>query len=427
MREIAEVCRTEYCPPEVCSAAVTQVEQKVLDGMGAPRLLFVVTEDWYFCSHRLHLAKAALRHGFEVAVATRFSQFRERIQDEGLSVVSLELPRGVSDPFPELGDLSQVTRLYHQSQPDLVHHVAMKAVLYGSLAAARSSLPAVVNAITGLGHVFAEDGWKCRLLRAVIRRGLRLGLDLPNACVIFQNNDDRDQLVGDGVVPASQSVVICSAGVDVQKFQPTSFPTWHRTSAEGAIVLLPSRMLWTKGVGDFVEAARLLRDSGSRARFALVGRVDTANPGHIAERQLHDWDRSGVVEWWGHQEDMPGALSRASIVVLPTVYREGVPKVLIEAAASARPVVTTNMPGCRDVVQDGVTGILVGVRNAPALADAIQSLLENRSACIQMGIRGRQRVVQNFSTQIVADQTLKLYDRLLDSAGRTDRARRRAA
>ncbi|HID21186.1 MAG TPA: glycosyltransferase family 1 protein, partial [Planctomycetaceae bacterium] len=268
-----------------------------------PRLLFVVNEDWSFCSHRLHLARAALRAGFDVTVATRISRHRERIERHGIQVVPFELPRRISNPVREAAAIARLTRLYRQVRPDIVHHVVLKTVLYGSLAARAAGVPAVVNAITGLGHAFSGTGWKYRALRSVILRGLRFGLDLPNSCVIFQNDSDRWQLVQHRVVSSRRTTVICSAGVNVRDFRPVPYPVWDdATRSDGRpIVMLPSRMLWTKGIGEFVEAARMLRERGRTARFVLVGRVDPDNPGHVSEQQLRRWQEADQVEWWGHR------------------------------------------------------------------------------------------------------------------------------
>ena len=394
-----------------------------------PRLLFVVNEDWSFCSHRLHLAQAAVRNGFDVTVATRISRHRETIERHGIRVVPFELPRRISNPIREAAAIARLTKLYRHLRPDIVHHVVLKTVLYGSLAAKSAGVPAVVNAITGLGHVFSGTDWKCRALRSVILRGLRYGLDLPNACVIFQNHSDRWQLLRHRVVPAERTTVICSAGVNVNQFRPTGFPDWSSDGrADGRpIVMLPSRMLWTKGIGEFVQAARLLRNRGLSARFVLVGRVDPDNPGHVSEQQLRSWEQTGQVEWWGHRSDMPRVLNQASIVALPSYYREGAPKVLLEAAACARPVVTTDWCGCRDVVDPGRTGLLVPPRDAGALADTLQQLLCDRQQCIEMGRQGRQWVVRNFSESIVAAKTFDVYSALLRVTGKAMPAERKAA
>ncbi|NOX53644.1 MAG: glycosyltransferase family 4 protein [Planctomycetes bacterium] len=394
-----------------------------------PRLLFVVNEDWSFCSHRLHLARAALRSGFDVTVATRISRHRQTIERHGIRVVPFELPRRISNPIREAAAITELARLYRRLRPDIVHHVVLKTVLYGSLAARAVGVPAVVNAITGLGHVFSGGDWKCRALRSFILRGLRFGLALPNSCVIFQNDSDRWQLLRRQVVPSERTTVICSAGVNVQEFRPTPYPDWSNSGPSDSppIVMLPSRMLWTKGIAEFVEAARLIQRRGFAARFVLVGRVDPDNPGHVSERQLQSWQRAGQIEWWGHRSDMPQVLSEASIVTLPSYYREGAPKVLLEAAACARPVVTTDWCGCRDVIDPGRTGLLVPPRDATALADAIEQLLRDRQRCVELGRQGRQWVVRHFSEQIVAAQTLDVYAALLRGAGKTLPAERKAA
>lgn len=380
-------------------------------------MLIVVNEDWFFVSHRLHLGVAALEAGYRVTVATRVSESREVIERHGMAVVPIDVPRSVSNPWSEAKALLSLVRIYRDIRPDLVHHVVLKNVLYGSLAARLTGVPAVVNAITGLAHTFTVDDWKCRLLRPTVLRALRFALSLPNSCVVLQNESDREVLVRAGAVRRERAVVICSAGVDVQTYRPSPLPEWRLDGDSPPIVVLPSRMLWTKGVGEFVEAARQLRRRGIRARFVLVGRVDTGNPAHVPELQLRQWVSEGVVEWWGHCTNMPRVLSQAAVVCLPSYYREGAPKVLLEAAACGRPVVTTDWVGCRDVVDPGRSAVLVPPRDPDALANALQSLLQDRDRCAELGRNGRRWVVQNFTQELIAERTLDVYATLLKAAG----------
>ncbi len=382
-------------------------------------LVFVVNEDWSFYTHRLHLAEAAIRAGYTVTVAAPLGEYKQAIEQRGVRVVELNMPRRIGNPFHELKAIMSLTRLYKRLKPDLVHHVVLKNVLYGSLAAKAAGVPAVVNAVTGLGHLFTSNELKYRVLRPVVLRVLRFALDLPHSCVIFQNNSDKKILQDHGVVKEKQAVVICSAGVNIRDFSPGPLPQWGRNGDRESwpIVTLPARMLWTKGVGEFVEAAKRLRQNGVKARFVLVGRVDSQNPGHVSEQQLQEWEQQGHIEWWGHQNDMPRVLSRSSIVVLPSYYREGAPKVLLEAAACARPVVTTDHCGCRDVVVPEHTALLVPPRDATALAQAIGRLLADRNECVRLGQNGRRWIVENFTQERIAAQTLDVYATLLQSAG----------
>jgi len=374
-----------------------------------PHLLFVVTEDWVFWMHRLDLARAARDAGYAVSVATRVRDHGQRIEDEGFRLYPVQFRRGSLHPIRELATVMALIGLYRRVRPDLVHHVALKPVLYGSWAAGLVRIPAVVNAFVGLGHVFIATGWKARLLRIGVTCALRGALALPHAKVIVQNEDDRELLLRAGVAKKEDTVLIPGSGVDVARFAPSP-------EVEGRpVVILAARMLKEKGVGEFVDAARLLQAHGIQARCVLVGMVDRENPAHITDAELLAWQREGVIEWWGHREDMPRVLAQAHVVVLPS-YREGFPRVLLEAAACGRPVVATDVPGCRDAVRPHDNGLLVPAKDSGALFQAIATLVQDRALRARMGRRGREIVAQEFSSALITKQVLNVYHALLDSA-----------
>ncbi|MBI2725926.1 MAG: glycosyltransferase family 4 protein [Polaromonas sp.] len=366
------------------------------------KLLFFVTEDWYFCSHRLPPARAALAAGYEVVVATRVDRRGEQIAAEGFRVVPLSLSRRSRNPLQELAAVMEIVRIYWQERPDIVHHVALKPVLYGSVAALLLRRPAVVNAMAGMGFLFTSSSRSAGWLRAVVSRVFRVLLNAGRNVLILQNPDDVNLMVSGGLVQASRVRLIRGSGVDTQRFHPAPEP-------DGIpVVMLASRMLWDKGVGEFVEAARQLRDRGVHARFVLVGDGDPDNPASIPDEQLKLWHDSGVAECWGRCEDMPGAFAQAHIVCLPS-YREGLPKVLLEAAACGLPLVATDAPGCREIVRHGENGLLVPLRDATALALAIERLLADSALRASMGKKGRRMVEEEFSEAYVAGQTLAVY------------------
>lgn len=370
-----------------------------------PKLLFLVTEDWYFCSHRLPLARAARAAGYEVVVATRVGRHADAITAEGFKLIPIDLRRRSQNPLRELAAILEITGVYRRERPDLVHHVALKPVLYGSIAARLARVPAVVNALAGLGFVFASASLKARLLRPWVVGALRLLIDAEGSRLIVQNPDDRRMLVEGRVVASGRVRLIRGSGVDLRRFLPTAEP------AGTPLVMLPGRLLRDKGVGEFVAAARLLKAQGVAARFVLVGDGDAENPAAIPDEEIEAWRDDGTVEWWGRCEDMPAVLARSHIVCLPS-YREGLPKVLLEAAACARPLVATDVPGCREIVIDGRTGLLVPPRDAPALAAAIGRLLAGPALRAEMGRRGRELVAAEFSEERVAAQTLAVYREL---------------
>lgn len=373
----------------------------------AKKLLFFVTEDWYFCSHRLPLAIAARRAGFDVGVITRVRAHGETITRHGIRLIPLEMARHGHNPFADLRIVAQLSAIYRHERPDLVHHVAVKPVLYGSLAARLAGVRKMVNAMAGLGYLFVSRGWRARLLRPFVRLAMALLLRRRGTRLILQNPDDRDLFVERGIVRSDQVRIIRGSGVDPAVF------AYHEEEPGRVQVVLASRLLGDKGVREFVDAARQLRAEGVDAQFVLVGDADERNPDSIPRAVLERWQREGNVEWWGRREDMPEIFRRCHIVCLPS-YREGLPKVLIEAAAVGRAIVTTDVPGCREIVRHEENGLLVPPRHAPALAAALRRLIENGPERARFGRRGRERVMENFTVDSVVAQTLTLYRELLD-------------
>jgi len=365
------------------------------------KLLFVVTEDWYFVSHRLPLAVAAREAGFDVVVATRVGEHGETIRAAGIRLIPLGLSRRRGNPFQEIVTL---VRLYRRERPDIVHHVALKAVLYGALAARVAGVPGRVNAVTGLGWLFTSAKGITRIIRPAVRLALAWLLKARGSLTIVQNPDDRDLLIRSHL-PEHRLRLIRGAGVDTAAFYPVPEPT-------GTVcIMLAARMLWDKGVGEFVEAARLLTQAGVHARFILVGDPDPGNPASVPEASLHAWHEKNGVEWWGRRDNMPAVFHSAHIACLPS-YREGLPKSLLEAAACGLPIVTTDAPGCREIVRDGDNGFLVPVRDAQALAIALQGLIDNPVLRAEMGLRSRQIVLAQFSREQVITETLAVYREL---------------
>ena len=374
----------------------------------APKILFLVTEDWYFWSHRARLARAAHQAGAEVIVMTRVNQFRAAMEKEGFRIIPWRISRGSLNPLRELYAFFQVVRAYRRERPDLLHHVALKPILHGGFAARLCGRIPSLNAIAGLGHVFISSRWKMRILRPILCRLLRGALQPANCKTVFQNDDNRNLLVRKDVVSAQQAAVIRGVGVDTERFSPRLEP------AGIPVVMLASRLLWEKGVGEFITAARELREQGVKARFVLVGKPDPENSSSIPNDQLRRWEACGWVEWWGHQSEMATTLAQATIVCLPS-YLEGLPNVLVEAAACGRPIVTTDVPGCREVVKHEENGLLVPPRDSEALAAALATLINNPSLRARMGARGREIVDREFAAEHVLAQTLKMYRELLRS------------
>lgn len=374
-----------------------------------PKVIFTFADDRFFWSHRLSVARAALRSGYEVVVATGVYAYGQQIQDEGFRLVPLELIRSSRSPLREFRALRQLRRVYRQEQPDIVHQVAIKAVLYGSIAGLGMNQMRTVNALTGLGYLVASSSAKAAFLRGIVWRAFRFLLNHRDNRVLVENQDDRNLVINHLKISPANVIVTRGSGVDTEVFQPTPEP-------DGLpVVVLASRMLWIKGIKEFVEAARMLRAKGVLARLALAGDSDPNNPSCVPREQLLEWQKSGIVEWWGHQADMPQVFRRASFVCLPSHGGEGVPKVLMEAAACGRAIVTTNVPGCREIVEHGVNGLVVPPEDAVSLAAAIEQLLSDPESRRRMALRSREKAIEEFSEQAVIRQTLVLYSQLLGS------------
>lgn len=344
-------------------------------------------------------------------VATPDGEAVPAIRALGFQFHPMVLSRRGLNPFAEWATLRQFIRLFREVKPTIVHNLTIKPMIYGGLAARRTKVPCLVQAVTGLGHVFIATGPKAKAARIAVVSAYRVAFRHPNRAVIFQNPDDQATLIATGAVDADDSVLIRGSGVDLTLFHPLPEPSGATT------VIFASRLIWPKGVREFVEAARLLKSRGSEVRMVLVGEPDPGNPASISRSDLEGWIREGVVEAWGFRKDMVEVFRQCHVVCLPSVYGEGVPRVLIEAAACSRPIVTTDAPGCREIVQDGRNGILVPAKDVAALADAIERLAGDFVLRQTMGKEGRALAESEFSLDSVIARTLAVYDRLLANAG----------
>lgn len=372
-------------------------------------LMFVVNVDWFFLSHRLPIALAAQRQGYQVHIATGLTDKLEELQRHGLVVHPLALDRSSTGLANAWRTVVQLWQVFRAVRPDVVHLVTIKPVLLGGLVARVSGVSAVVAAVSGLGFVFIARGAQAAVRRFLVGALYRLALGHSNLKVILQNPDDRASLTKLAHLPDSKVEMIRGSGVDLTLYGHTPLPLGM------PVVVLAARLLVDKGVREFVQAARLLKQQGVSARFCLVGAVDPANPASLEDAELTQWANEGVVELWGQQSDMPVVLRAAHLVVLPS-YREGMPKVLLEAAACGRAVVTTDVPGCRDAIDPGVTGVLVPVRSAAALADALKGLINSPARCQAMGDAGRALAENAFDVRQVVAAHLRIYQDLIDKS-----------
>jgi len=370
------------------------------------RLMFVVNNPAFFMSHRVPVALAAQQAGYDVHVATMDGPAVADIQALGMTHHAIPMTRSGKHPLQELGTLLALLRLFRRMRPDVVHLVTIKPVLYGGIAARLARVPGMVAAISGLGFVFLSNSLKMRLVRAVVARLYRLALGHPNSRVIFQNANDRDLLKSLGAVRDEQVVMIRGAGVDLDAYRASPEPP-----SPPVVVTMVARLLRDKGVREFVEAATILRARGVPVVMQLVGGLDAGNPASATQQEVDAWQRDGAVQALGERSDIAELYAASHVAVLPS-YREGLPKSLIEAAACGRAVVTTDVPGCRDAIDPGQTGLLVPVRDAQALADAIARLAEDAALRQTLGAAGRALAEREFDIGRVARIHVELYDAL---------------
>lgn len=368
----------------------------------AMRLLMVINVDWFFLSHRLQVALGALSAGHEVHIATSLSQGRGQLEAYGFIVHPLEVDRSDAGPIGLIKLFCSLLRLFWVLRPDVLHLVTIKPVLIGGAAARFSPVGGVVYAVSGLGHVFLAEGMFGKLRRKIAVALYRFVLGARNIRIIFQNPEDCREIESVTNLRKDQAVLIPGSGVDL-----SAYPYSPMREGE-AVVLMASRLLTTKGVREYVAAAQQLRTSGVRSQFLLVGDPDPANPASIDVLELEVWRQQLDVKLLGHRTDIAALMSQAHIVVLPS-YREGFPKVLIEAAACGRAVITTDVPGCRDAIENGVTGMLVPVKDVQSLAEAMKELIENRSLSSAMGQAGRRRAEKLFDINSVVNKHLEVY------------------
>jgi glycosyltransferase involved in cell wall biosynthesis len=367
------------------------------------KIILFSNTSWSLYNFRLVLARD-LRQRAEVILLSPPDEYSPRLEAAGFRWIPFPMSRQGMNPFYELLTIWRLFQLYRREKPDLVHHFTIKCMLYGSLAAWLASVPAV-NTVTGLGYAFAQTDWRGRILNSFVRAAYRFVL--RGTQVIFQNPDDRAEFVRERLVDSAHATLIRGSGIELSLYNPLPEPDGQ------PLVLMAARMLRDKGVAEFVEAARRLRTSGLVARFALVGDTDAGNPAAIPHWQLKAWQEEGAVEWWGWRDDMPAVLASAHIVCLPSYYKEGLPRLLLEAAACARPIVTTDTPGCREAVRHGVNGLLVPPRDAAALAESLRTLIVDPDLRVRMGHAGRRMAEEEFNIERVNAATLEVYDKAL--------------
>jgi len=370
-----------------------------------PVLVYLVTEDWYFVAHRVPMAAAAQRAGYDIHVVTHVDKHRAAIEALDFRVHEVDWRRGSIDPFAFLNSIRAVRRHYCAIGPDLVHHVALQPTIVGSLAA--SGLPCVrLNALTGLGFVFTSETLRARFVRPILRALLRYAFRDARAAVLVENPDDRDAVKALGAAE-KRIFTIAGSGVDTDKLRPLPEPS------EPVTIAFAGRLLKDKGIRTLVEAHDILARRGQPVRLLIAGEPDRANPASIPSKEIAEWSRQPGVTMLGHVADIRNVWKDAHIAVLVS-RREGLPMSLLEAAACGRPIVASNVPGCREVARPNFNALLVAPGDASALADAIECLAKDKALRRRFGEAGRRMVENEYSAVRIGTDIVSLYDRLLD-------------
>ena len=369
------------------------------------KIILAANTDWYLFNFRMTLAEDLRRSGHEVVLVSPPGKYTELMQASGFQWVEWDVSRKAMSPLGEFRAVSRLLKIYLTIKPDITHHSTMKPVLYGSIAARRAKVSGIVNSITGLGYIWLSSSRKAKALRPLMKLMFKNSLRGHKVRLIFENSSDQDFFIRERLVHSEQTVVIPGVGVDSDRFSPSPEPVGK------PVILFPSRILWDKGVGDLIEAARILHKTHD-IRIVLAGKPDPGNPTSVDENTIHIWVKEGLVEYWGWMEDMAQVYHQSQIVTLPSLY-EGVPTALLEAASCERPIVATDVPGCRAIIRDGVNGFLVPVHNPQALADALGKLLQDASLRHKMGKAGRKIILEEFAVQIVNQRTIAVYNEMV--------------
>lgn len=372
------------------------------------KVVLSANTDWYLWNFRRNLIETLCRQNWEVCLVTPPGSYHERFRSLGAKWLELRLSRNSTNPFRELMAVASLWSIYRRERPDIVHHFTTKCVIHGSLAAVLAGLNVRVNAVAGLGYVFSSDTLKARLLRPVVRSLLKVALSGTSSATIFQNPDDAEVLTRSGLVESSRARLIRGSGVDTACFKSAPRPAGGRCR-----VLLAARLLWSKGVGEYIAAARALRDLP--VDFLLAGAPDKGSLDAIPLEQLDAWRAEGHVQLLGHIDGINELLQTIDILVLPTKWAEGVPRVLLEGAAASAALIATDRPGCREVVEHNVSGLLVPEGDVSALTEALRTLILDPGARVRLGQAARRKIEMEFEESAVVEATIDVYRQLLSA------------
>jgi glycosyltransferase involved in cell wall biosynthesis len=373
------------------------------------KVLLFANTDWYLWNFRRNLVETLCRQNWEVCLVTPPGSYHERFRALGARWLELRMCRDGTNPIRELMVVASLCSIYRREHPDIVHHFTLKSVIHGSLAAWLAGIDMRVNAIAGLGYIFSSGALKARVLRPVVRLLLRVALSGRSSATIFQNPDDAEAFTRSGLSQPGRTWLIRGSGVDTACFKAVP-----RLTNSPCRVLLAARLLWSKGVGEYVAAARALKP-GLPVEFLLAGAPDKGSPDAIPDAQLESWRAEGHVQFLGHVDDMSGLLKTVDIVVLPSSYAEGVPRILLEGAAASAALIATDRPGCREVIEHNVSGLLIPSGDSSALLSALRTLILDPAARVRLGQAARRKMEMEFEESRVIAATIGVYDQLLSA------------
>ncbi|MCP4118776.1 MAG: glycosyltransferase family 4 protein [Desulfobacteraceae bacterium] len=372
------------------------------------KILLFANTDWYLYNFRLSLSKAIRASGHSVVLVSPPGKYGELLKKEGFDWVPFQLKRRSLNPIAEFAVIMRLVQLYRRLKPDVVHHFTVKCVVYGSLAAKIAKIKKRVNAVAGMGLVFSSKKKSIRILRPFVIELFRFALSGKDSYLILQNPDDQKVFIDKKLIKAEKIHLIRGSGVDVNLFCPKP----HNNQLDGKCVnfLLASRMLWDKGIGLFVEIAKSFKDDKC-VNFYLAGEPDPGNPNSVPVEVLHKWNDEGLIQYLGHVPHMDKLLSKIDVLILPTTYGEGVPRILIEGAAYGLPLIATDVPGCKEIVIHGFNGILIKPGDLNRFKKTVDLLVRNPEKRLMMGQRSRQLTLEEFDEEIVIRKTMALYSK----------------
>jgi glycosyltransferase involved in cell wall biosynthesis len=364
------------------------------------RIIFFANTSWNLYNFRLHLIQTLVLAGHEIHLISPEDQFTKYLINAGFQWHAFPISRKGMNPIEEIKTIRAISTIYKQIQPDAAFHFTPKCVLYGSIVARNLRTPIIINTISGLGYLFSSARMRLLPLREVVH--LFYQFSMVGSKVIFQNPEDLKEFLNRRIIRKEQAFLVRGSGVDMERF------IFTKEKNGIPIVILPARLIKEKGALEFVEAARLIKSRKIKARFILVGQIDDENPSAIPVDQINHWVEEGLVEWWGWRSDMEKVYQRCHLVCLPTYYREGTPKSLIEAAACGRAIIASNIPGCKEIVRNNLNGILIKPKSSVVLAHAIQKLLLDPDLRKQMGLEGRKIVEKEFHNRLITTEIIKV-------------------